>query len=102
MEVANLGIVLWHTWTVRNRVTQAGERLSIESSVLFLHRLTNELQYAVQDQLSVNVQDMGANRSLSMEWMPPEKADATFFPRIGQAAVGVIARDHAGEPKIMA
>jgi hypothetical protein len=34
-EVANLAMVLWRAWTVRNKVTWAGEVLSIVGSVEF-------------------------------------------------------------------
>jgi hypothetical protein len=38
-EVANLAMVLWRAWTVRNKVTRAGEALSIAGSVEFLIQL---------------------------------------------------------------
>jgi hypothetical protein len=34
--MANLALVLWRAWSVRNKVTRAGERLSIDDSVAFL------------------------------------------------------------------
>jgi hypothetical protein len=41
--MANLALVLWRAWSVRNKVTRAGERLSIDDSVEFLIRLLGEL-----------------------------------------------------------
>jgi hypothetical protein len=35
--------VLWRAWSVRNNVTRADERLSIDDSVEFLIRLSGEL-----------------------------------------------------------
>jgi hypothetical protein len=34
--MASLDLVLWRAWSVRNKVTRAGERLSIDDSVAFL------------------------------------------------------------------
>jgi hypothetical protein len=42
-KVANLAIILWHAWSVRNKVTRAGEVLSIDSSVHYLRKLGQEL-----------------------------------------------------------
>jgi hypothetical protein len=41
--MANLALVLWRARSVRNKVTRAGERLSIDDSVEFLIRLLGEL-----------------------------------------------------------
>jgi hypothetical protein len=38
-EVANLELILWRVWLDRNKVTQAGESLSITGSVEFLMQL---------------------------------------------------------------
>jgi hypothetical protein len=41
--MANLALVLWRAWSVRNKVTRADERLSIDDYVEFLIRLSGEL-----------------------------------------------------------
>jgi hypothetical protein len=41
--MANLALVLWRAWSVRNKVTRAGKQLSIDDSVEFLIRLSGEL-----------------------------------------------------------
>jgi hypothetical protein len=35
-EVALLAMIMWRAWSVRDKVTKAGETLSIEDSVEFL------------------------------------------------------------------
>jgi hypothetical protein len=42
-EVADLAMVLWRTWEVRNKITQAGAPLSIDDSVLYLSNLGKSL-----------------------------------------------------------
>jgi hypothetical protein len=42
-EVGNLATILWRAWSVRSKVTRAGEPLSIDASVHYLMRLEQEL-----------------------------------------------------------
>jgi hypothetical protein len=42
-EVAALALIMWCAWSVRNKVTRAGEALSIDNSVDFLTSLANQL-----------------------------------------------------------
>jgi hypothetical protein len=43
-EHSNLAKVLWRVWTVRNKVTHAGEALSIDGSVEYLRNLEKNLK----------------------------------------------------------
>jgi hypothetical protein len=106
-EVAALALIMWRAWSVRNKVTIAGEALSIDNSVDFLMSLANQL-------LMVNGhQSDGANavRGRVREptgWTPPARdaikinVDGAFIQRTGAGAVGVIAQSHEGQPHIMA
>jgi hypothetical protein len=38
-----LALIMWRAWSVRNKVTRAGEELSINNSVDFLTSLKNQL-----------------------------------------------------------
>jgi hypothetical protein len=62
-EVANLAMVLWRAWTVRNKVTRAGEVLPIVGFVDFLLNLANNLNEARgQERMNrVEVQGQGNN-----------------------------------------
>jgi hypothetical protein len=42
-EVAHLAMVLWRAWTVRNKITRAGEVLSINDSMIYLSNLEKSL-----------------------------------------------------------
>jgi hypothetical protein len=45
-EVALLAMIMWRAWSMRNKVTRAGEALSIEDSVHFLQRHMVQYQEA--------------------------------------------------------
>jgi hypothetical protein len=42
-EDGNLAMILWRAWSVRNKVTRAGEPLLVDASVEYLKRLEQEL-----------------------------------------------------------
>jgi hypothetical protein len=42
-ETGHMALVLWRAWTVRNKVTRAGETLSIDDSVCYVTKLGNSL-----------------------------------------------------------
>jgi hypothetical protein len=42
--MANLVMIMWRAWPVCNKVTRAGEVLSIDESFVYLTRLGQELQ----------------------------------------------------------
>jgi hypothetical protein len=108
-EVALLAMVLWRAWPVRNKVTRAGEALSIDDSVEFLERLMSQFLSANEPMAMGCVSQPNAHSGCSsLHWIPPARnaikinVDRAFLPRSGQAAVGVIARDHEGNPLVMA
>jgi hypothetical protein len=43
-DVTQLAMILWRAWSVRNKVTRAGEVLSIEDSVQFLQLFMAQYQ----------------------------------------------------------
>jgi hypothetical protein len=105
-EVANLAMVLWRLRTVRNKMTQAQEALSIVGSAEFLMKLENDLK-ADGGQGLLNENRRKCERAESV-WQPPERGafkvnvDAAFNLTTGDAAVGMIGRDCEGQPHIMA
>jgi hypothetical protein len=102
-EASNLAMVLWHSWTVRNKVTRAGEALSIDVSVLYLTNLgknlvdmrsgENAAACAGTDQ---NAGDNKGSTRTAAQWCPPGQdvlkvnVDAAFNNHTREAAVGVI------------
>jgi ribonuclease HI len=108
-EVALLAMVLWRVWSVRNKITRAGEGLSIDDSVAFLQRMMVQWQ-AAQEAKTEGGRDSSIRQPCSQVkyWTPPASdsikvnVDGAFNPMSGAAAVGVIARDNAGNPYIMA
>jgi hypothetical protein len=98
-----------------NKVTRAGQALCIAGSVEFLLNLAKNMNEARgQEQMNgVEANGQGNNnvikhgRTVSY-WHPPDYAsfkvnvDASFNLTTGEAAVEIIARDHEGQPYIMA
>jgi hypothetical protein len=108
-DVTQLAMILWRAWSVRNKVTRAGEVLSIEDSVQFLQLFMAQYQEAHDPKTSERaVHSGGSCIAMPTLWNTPAK-DAikinvygAYNTRNGRAAVGVIARDHEGHPHIMA
>jgi hypothetical protein len=42
--MANLAMIMWRTWSIRNKVTRAEEALPIDDSVAYLVCLGQEIQ----------------------------------------------------------
>jgi hypothetical protein len=98
---------LWRTWSVRNKITRAGEALSIDDSVAFLQRMMAQWQTA-QKAKAEGDQSIRKPCAQAKHWTPPAldsikvNVDGAFNPSSGAVVVGVIARDNAGNPYIMA
>jgi hypothetical protein len=114
-KAANLAMILWRSWTVRNKVTRAGEALSIVSSVEYLMNLDKCLKEPGGDEYTPRVvcQDQVKSEPRRPEgtdssWRPPDpgnmkvNTDAAFNQATGAAAIGIIARHHEGQPQFMA
>jgi ribonuclease HI len=103
-EMANLAMIMWRAWTVRNKVTRAGESLSINDSVEYLKRLNDDLQ---QGEVSQGARSSVPAVSAKI-WKPQIQGgikmnvDGAYNPRTGSATIGVTARDHDCNPHIMA
>jgi hypothetical protein len=65
-EVALLAMIMWRAWTVRNKVTRAGEVLSIDDSVDFLQRLMSQFHSAHEPKVSGFVGPSTARTGLSV------------------------------------
>jgi hypothetical protein len=112
-EMADLAMILWRSWTVRNRVTQAGGAISIDESVNYLLRLQQEMKSVKASTGLAHNPSVRTRPCRPMQgcpgsrWIPPGGAsmkinvDGAFNPRTAEAAIGLIARDHDGNPKIM-
>jgi hypothetical protein len=46
-EVGNLATILWRAWSIRNKVTRAGEPLMMDAFVKYLKRLGQEVHEAI-------------------------------------------------------
>jgi hypothetical protein len=111
--MANLVMIMWRTWSIQNKVTRAGEALPIDDSVAYLVCLGQEIQ-------GINASVGLGHNTLTREcpsrptqgtpsslWAPPTRTtikinvDGAFNPMTGEALVGLIARDHGGNPQIM-
>jgi hypothetical protein len=113
-EVANPAMVLWRAWSFQNKVTRAGAALSIEASIDYLRRLGEELHTtreatgARHNGRSNRGPVRPSQNGPGSYWVPPLhgtikiNVDGAFNPVSGEAAVGVIARDHGGNPVVMA
>jgi ribonuclease HI len=102
-------MIMWRVWSVRNKVTRAGEALSIDDSVEFLQRFMAQFQLANETKIRDSAGQSSCRRGTGpSNWNPPTRdaikinVDGAFNPRAGGAAVGVIARDHESNPHVMA
>jgi hypothetical protein len=104
-EVTNLAMVLWRASTVRNKVTRAGEALSIVGSMEFLLKLENDLKedgwQGRMNGAEVQVQgneDMRKHERIESVWQPPERTtfkvnvDVAFNLTTGEEVIGMIGR----------
>jgi ribonuclease HI len=113
-EAGHLAMVLWRAWTVRNKVTRAGETLSIDDSVMYLTTLGKSLK-----ELNGTSGSSGSPKDAPLSgterwpgtrealWLPPDRAvmkinvGGAVNPSTGEAAVGAIMRDYEGQPHAM-
>jgi hypothetical protein len=117
--VANFLMLIWRCWSVRNAVLQAGEKIFIEGSVIFLTRYIEALLHIRQQrptaddrgkQKMVNEKEpeLGRQPKAPKRWSPPSgdslkiNVDGAFINESGAAAVGVVVRDNKGKPLLMA
>jgi hypothetical protein len=112
-EIENLAMILWRAWTIRNKVTRAGEALSIDGLVQYLTNLAKELQAAggkervTEPTMRTRPAGCQAHGRGDACWSPPPQAaikinvDGAFNQATGEAALGVIVRDHEGQPHVM-
>jgi hypothetical protein len=70
-EVALLAMIMWRAWSVRNKVTRAGETLSIEDSVQFLQWPMAQYQEAHDTRTSGRPEQSGGNcNEVTTQWSP--------------------------------
>jgi hypothetical protein len=111
--MVNLAMIMWRTWSVRNKVTRAREALSIDDSVIYLERLGQEME-GIKTSAGLGHNSSNHERpcrpmqgSLGSLWVPPPLAtmkinvEGAFNPMTGEATVGMIAIDHGSNPHIM-
>jgi hypothetical protein len=114
-ETWHLALVRRRAWTARNKVTRAGETLSIHDSVCYLTKLGNSLNelkggIPISACSSTDTASNSERRPQEREalWIPPDRAamkinvDEAFNSVMGIAAVGAIVQDHEGQPHAMA
>ncbi|KAF8661039.1 hypothetical protein HU200_057134 [Digitaria exilis] len=101
----NFLMLIWHCWSVRNGVLMAGERISIEGSLIFLSRyITSLLQIRQQVPAS---DDRSKQKQLHKRWTPPADSklkinvDGASIVETGEAAAGIAIRDQEGKPLLM-
>jgi len=116
---ANLFMLLWRVWSVRNSVLRAGQTISVNGSVVFLTRYMDSLVQCRHTSLQPdskgkrcavvgNAEAQGRGRQEQKQWIPPDpgwlkiNVDGAFLPASGAAAVGIIIRDHDGHVKLAA
>ncbi|KAF8692030.1 hypothetical protein HU200_039978 [Digitaria exilis] len=99
-------MLIWRCWSVRNGVTKAEEALSVEGSVIFLTRYMQSLLSVRQQEVAMD--ERGKQKPQEKSWRPPPpnalkiNADGAFNPESGGAAVGIVIRNDAGQPLLMA
>jgi ribonuclease HI len=112
---AQLLLLLWRTWHVRNTITHGNDKLSFEGSIKFLQKYWTELcevrqQGSRSDQHGklpcVDSLTAGKQKRPDKEqekWMaPPEdwlkiNVDGALDERTGEGGIGVVIRNHRGE-----
>ncbi|KAF8694933.1 hypothetical protein HU200_038039 [Digitaria exilis] len=103
---ANFLMLIWRCWSVRNAVLKAGESVSVEGSVVFLIRYRESLLLARQQEVEVDAR--GRQKVHKKRWMPPAvgalkvNVDGAFYLETGDAGLGVVVRDDAGQLLLMA
>ncbi|GJN40248.1 hypothetical protein PR202_gb29435 [Eleusine coracana subsp. coracana] len=117
--MANLLMILWRFWSVRNGVLQAGDTISIAGSAEFLKRYMSALLQVRQCDDGLQKKGKAClfqagkveGRSRPPEdkrWVPPRNqmlkinVDGAFNEQTWEAAVGVIIRDTHGAPYLAA
>ncbi|KAK3125239.1 hypothetical protein QOZ80_7BG0602170 [Eleusine coracana subsp. coracana] len=101
----NLLMLIWRTWHLRNNLTQASVWLPIEGTDLFLTNYLNSLRECRVRSPDVPSHKMTGKGGSASKWWKPTKegvlkinVDEAFNPASGVAGLGVIIRDHVGQP----
>ena len=98
---ANLLMLLWRVWSVCNSVLHAGQKVSVEGSIVFLTRYMDSLLQCRQGSsqhdtkgkqcaLVGNRHPSEADRQVQKRWSPPPpgslkiNVDGAFIPSSGQ------------------
>jgi hypothetical protein len=118
--LANLSMLSWHTWSIRNKVIHEGASPFIASSVIFLTRYMQSLLIVRQQG---DYADLKGKRALepagrssakvsvvhgTVRWRGPPQGtlkinvDAAFNQLSGDTSVGVVIRDWEGSLKLTA
>lgn len=110
--MANFLMLIWRAWHVRNSITQEGKWIPITAFIIFLTCYMNSLEASVGKRArgSADVQgsEGGKGRQTAQHWLPPGdgmvkvNVDGAFHPTTGKAGLGVIIRDHTGQPLLTA
>ncbi|KAF8672268.1 hypothetical protein HU200_049465 [Digitaria exilis] len=104
---ANLLLLIWRCWNVRNGVLMAGESVSVGGSVNFLLRYSDTLLQTRQ-QVTSPVSRHGRKSRTGRRWCRPVNTtpkinvDGAFVAETGAAALVVVIRDTGGLPLLMA
>lgn len=104
--MANLVMVFWRAWDVRNGALKAGKAISIEGSVVFLKSYIESLM-GDGSKDALGKKDAGVLVTPAKRSLPPRgrlkvNVDGAFIPTSGAAGIGVVVRDHQGQPLLMA
>jgi ribonuclease HI len=115
--LANLFMLFWHTWNIRNKVIHDGTPPFVASSVTFLTRYMDSLlmirkqgvQHDIKGKRSMlcGIQKQKGVKERKRWRLPLQgtfkiNVDAAFNPISGEAAVGVVIRDWEGGLKLTA
>ena len=111
-EAAQLLLILWRSWFVRNELTHGGRWIPIESSVSFLASYWESLSSIKHGRpddpkgkkpVKETMAPAGGSTPPRRAWQPPESGwikiniDGAFSETFGEAGIGVIVRDHLGQ-----
>ncbi|CAN6246400.1 unnamed protein product [Urochloa humidicola] len=113
--VVNFFMLIWRCWSVRNKLLQEGEEISI--GVLFLSRYMDALT-SFRQQHAEDVRGkqkmfpcrptQAIGKPSGCRWAPPREqelkanVDGAFINETGKAAIGVVMRDCRGRPLVSA
>ncbi|TVU49286.1 hypothetical protein EJB05_00593, partial [Eragrostis curvula] len=117
--MANFVMMLWRVWNVRNGALKAGEKISIEGSVIFLTRYMDGLLSARQQYyaregkgkaqvVTLSTPSLIRKTEEDRRWVPPARGkfkinvDGAYNAQSGAAGLGVVIRDADGHPLLMA